>query len=66
MIGRKIVMDQSEAARLANHSPRECAELIRKLRWIGLDNEAERLQHALSILPANIRGSVCVGPSSTD
>jgi hypothetical protein len=59
-------MDQSEDAELANQSPRECAELIRKLRWIGLDDEAERLQRALSILPANIRSSVSVGPFSTD
>jgi len=46
----------------------EWTKLIRKLRWIGLEAEAQRLQHALSELPAEERGrgSVCEGPFSTD
>jgi hypothetical protein len=46
----------------------EWAKLIRKLRWIGLEDEAQRLQQALSTLPAEQRakGSVCEGPFSTD
>jgi hypothetical protein len=38
------------------------AKLIRKLRWIGLDDEARRLELAVSTLPPEERGSVSVGP----
>jgi hypothetical protein len=41
-------------------------KLIRKLRWIGLDDEARRLELAMSTLPPEERGSVSVGPFSTD
>ena len=43
-------------------SPHELAKLIRKLRWIGLDDEARRLELAVSTLPPEERGSVSVGP----
>jgi hypothetical protein len=36
----------------------EWARLIRKLRWIGLDDEAHRLELAVSTVPAEERGSV--------
>jgi hypothetical protein len=42
------------------------AKLIRKLRWIGLDDEARRLELAVSTLPPEERGTVSVGPFSTD
>jgi hypothetical protein len=42
------------------------AKLIRKLRWIGLDDEARRLELAVSALPPEERGSVSAGPFSTD
>ena len=45
---------------------REWAKLIRKLRWIGLEDEARRLELAVSTLPPEQRGSVSVGPFSTD
>ena len=46
----------------------EWAKLIRKLRWIGLEDEAQQLQRALRTLPVEERGrgSVCEGPFSTD
>ena len=44
----------------------EWGNLIRKLRWIGLEDEARRLELAVSTLPPEERGSVLVGPSSTD
>lgn len=47
-------------------TPCEWARLIRKLRWIGLDDEAERLERAVSTLPPEERGSVSAGPFSTD
>ena len=50
----------------AQRSPGEWAKLIRKLRWIGLEDEARSLQLAVSTLPADERGSVSSGPFSTD
>ena len=50
----------------AQRAPGEWAKLIRKLRWIGLEDEARSLQRAVSTLPAEERGSVSVGPFSTD
>jgi hypothetical protein len=44
----------------------EWAKLIRKLRWIGLEDEARRLELAVSTLPPEDRGTVSVGPFSTD
>ncbi len=46
--------------------PRDWAKLIRKLRWIGLQEEAQRLEQAVSTLPPEERGTVSVGPFSTD
>jgi hypothetical protein len=47
-------------------SSNEWANLICKLRWIGLEDEALRLEHAVSTLPADKRGTVSAGPFSTD
>ncbi len=47
-------------------SPREWARLLRKLRWVGLEDEARRLELALSTLPPEQRGDVLVESSSTD
>jgi hypothetical protein len=47
-------------------SPGDWVKLIRKLRWIGLEDEARALQLAVSTLPAEQRGSVSAGPFSTD
>lgn len=44
---------------------REWAKLIRKLRWIGLEDDARNLELAVSTLPPEERGSVSVGPFST-
>jgi hypothetical protein len=42
------------------------AKLIRKLRWIGMEEEAERLQQAVSTLPPDERGCVAAEPYGTD
>jgi hypothetical protein len=44
----------------------ECMNLIRKLRWIGLDDEARRLEEALHAFLPNQRGTVLAEPLSTD
>lgn len=40
--------------------------LIRKLRWIGMDDEARRLEQAVRSLPSERRSSVMAAPSATD
>lgn len=50
----------------AQRAPGDWAKLIRKLRWIGLEDEARSLQRAVSTLPVEQRGSVSAGPFSTD
>ena len=44
----------------------QCVKLIRKLRWIGLDEEANRLEQALRILGPDQRGTVFAEPRITD
>jgi hypothetical protein len=57
-----IVVDVTPEQRAA----RELAKLIRKLRWIGMEQEAEQLQTALGRFPSDKRASVLAGPHSTD
>ena len=44
----------------------EWATLIRKLRWIGMDDAAYRLELAVRTLPPEERNSVLAPPSDTD
>lgn len=44
----------------------EWSRLILKLRWIGMEDEANRLQAMVNTLPAGERGTVLAGPFSTD
>jgi hypothetical protein len=44
----------------------EVATLIRKLRWVGMENEAKRLQRVLAEFPVDKRGSLLAGPHCTD
>jgi hypothetical protein len=46
--------------------PRDWARLIQKLRWIGLDDEAARLEWAVSNLPVEQRCEVTLDPADTD
>lgn len=48
------------------HASADLVKLIRKLRWIGLEEEARQLQDTLSRFPADVRATVLAGPSSTD
>lgn len=62
-------MEQIERPNETLHRPlptSEWSKLIRKLRWIGLEDEARRLETAVSTLPPEERGSVSAGPFSTD
>ena len=44
----------------------ECTKLIRKLRCIGLDDEARQLEVALRASAPNERGTILAEPASTD
>lgn len=46
--------------------PEDWAQLLRKLRWAGLEEEARNLEVAVGRLPADERGAVNFGPFSTD
>ena len=50
---------------VADHHSREWMRLIRKPRWIGLEEEAHRLELAVSTVPSEERGSVLAGPVNT-
>ena len=56
----------SEASFMNRRSSHEWARLISKLRWIGLEDEARRLEQAVSTLPPEERGCVSAGPVNTD
>lgn len=58
--------DHSPAAQVLPKVPHDWALLILKLRWIGLDEEANRLQMAVSTLSPEARCGVSVGPLSAD
>ena len=49
-----------------NQHPQDLAKLIRKLRWIGMEEEAHHLQMAVCSLPPHERYAVLAGPFSTD
>ena len=44
----------------------QCMQLILKLRWIGLNDEADRLERAARSLAPDDRGTVLADPASTD
>ena len=67
--GREEVMkftNQSDAPVEDERVSCDWAKLIRKLRWIGLEDGARRLQLAVRTLTPEEGGSVSAGPFSTD
>lgn len=53
------------AAQCDFHATDECAKLIRKLRWIGMDEEADRLELAVRSLAPGER-PIVPPPFETD
>jgi hypothetical protein len=50
-----------------SHDPSDdWIKLIRKLRWIGMEEEAQRLQQAVSSLHGTNQGCVLAEPFCTD
>jgi hypothetical protein len=54
---RQRLVEHEAAKKL--EATQECSRLVMKLRWLGMEEEAKRLQ-------AMVRGSVLAGPFSTD
>jgi hypothetical protein len=61
-----VLLAADEIASQARPLPHDWARLIQKLRWIGLDDEAARLEYAVSLLPADQRCELSLGPTDTD
>ena len=61
-----VIFAADEIAAQARPLPRDWARLIRKLRWIGLDDEAARLEWAVSSLPLEQRCELNLDPADTD
>ena len=62
-------MEQTEresVVSIGHWSSGEWAKLTRKLRWIGLEDEARRLEQAVSTLPAVENDCVSAGPLRAD
>jgi hypothetical protein len=59
-------LQHDNVLRMDQKTPTDWAKLIRKLRWIGLEDEARRLELVVGTLPPEERGTVSVGPFSTD
>lgn len=61
-------MERSDGdnSRIEPRVPHDWARLLRKLRWIGLEEEAKRLELAVSTLPPEERCGASFGPFSTD
>jgi hypothetical protein len=65
--GRMIMQQAGDnVVTLSDPPAREWAKLIRKLRWIGLEDEAKRLEQAVSTVPPEQRGTVSAQPFPTD
>ncbi|MGB9388443.1 MAG: hypothetical protein WCB70_00400 [Xanthobacteraceae bacterium] len=61
-----VIFATDEIANQAQPLPRDWARLIQKLRWIGLDDEAARLEWAISNLPPEQRCELSLDPADTD
>jgi hypothetical protein len=63
----KAILGLGEAReKIRAQRAREWAKLIRKLRWIGMEDDAHHLQLAMCGLPPHERYAVLAGPFSTD
>jgi hypothetical protein len=61
-----VIWAADEIASQAQPLPRDWARLIRKLRWIGLNDEATRLEWAVGNLPVEQRCEITLDPADTD
>jgi hypothetical protein len=64
--GQMLPAARADSAARADVDACECARLVGKLRWIGLDEEAGLLEQALRDLLPEQRGTIFAEPRSTD
>lgn len=66
----RISFEHEQRLRKADFVTHEVSEdlirLMLKLRWIGMEKEAELLERTIRTIPANARASVLSSPTSTD
>jgi len=62
----RVIFPADEVVRRTQPLPRDWARLIQKLRWIGLDDEAVRLESAVGSLPLEQRCQLNLDPADTD
>ena len=60
------VPDDAAISRLNRDASDEVIKRIRKLRWIGMEEEAEVLEQQLRCVPTVGKAGVLAGPYSTD
>jgi hypothetical protein len=60
--GQRQHLDESAQRNASN----DCVRLIRKLRWIGMDDEAERILAQIGRWPFRPTETVIAGPWATD
>jgi hypothetical protein len=66
---RRSSMTQAHGPNVIAFDPQQASDwskLMRKLQWIGLEEEARRLALAVSALPAEERPSISIAPLDTD
>ena len=51
---------------VTQETSQELIRLMLKLRWIGMEKEAELLEQAIGTIPPSVRASVLSWPASTD
>jgi len=61
-----VIFSANEIASQGKSLPGDWPRLIQKLRWIGLDDEAARLEWAVSNLPPEQRCEPTLDPVDTD
>lgn len=66
----RISLEHEQRIQKADFVTHEVSEdlirLMLKLRWIGMEKEAELLAHTIRTIPASARASVLNSPTSTD
>jgi hypothetical protein len=62
----KTLIDEHLDVSTVERTSSELVKMVRKLRWIGMEDEAKQLETALSSFPADERETVSAGPHSTD
>jgi hypothetical protein len=62
----KMPIDREVDVSTLLRSSSDLVKMVRKLRWIGMEEEAKRLETALSAFPADERETVSAGHHGTD